>query len=125
MRNYDVKSAGNGSKSARKPRETARCERGLWYNGRRFREEIGWPQRSLLSVTMLFSSFHAQTIRCGLRGFWLLRASKPRHLSRLVVFDLGDLATKPAEIPGCKMLYDFHLGRDPHTPHLLVLLYLN
>jgi hypothetical protein len=42
----------------------------------------------------------------------------------LVVFDLGDLATKVAEIPGCEMPDDFKRGRDSHPIHLLILIRL-
>ncbi len=53
-------------------------------------------------------------------GFWSWYASPPRYLSRLVVFDLGDLATKPAEIPGCEMPRDLNPGRDAHPIHLVM-----
>src|SRR2546422_6579336 len=74
----------------------------------------------LLSKSLL----NSKTIRCGLRRFWSWHASKPRYPSRLVVFDLGDLATKPVEIPGGEMPDDFNPGRDAHPTHLSILVAL-
>ncbi len=54
-------------------------------------------------------------------GYLSRYVSKPCHLSRLVVFDLGNLATEVAELPGGEMPGDFDLGRDPHPIHLPVL----
>lgn len=39
-----------------------------------------------------------------------------RHLSRLIVFDLGNLAAKPDELAGGEMPGDGNAGRDAHPP---------